>query len=63
MPEASLKGHAASKVIADMQKELNSLSRLTNNVRDLDLTDYALAEKHYEAVRERSEMMAEVPES
>ena len=57
----SLKGHAASKVIGDMQKELNSLSRLTNNVRDLDLTDYELAEKHYEAVRERSDAMGGSP--
>lgn len=57
----SLKGHAASKVISDMQKELNSLSRLTNNVRDLDLTDYALAEKHFEAVRERSVAMGGSP--
>lgn len=57
----SLKGHAASKVISDMQKELNTLSRMTNNVRDLDLTDYELAEKHFEAVRERSDMMGGSP--
>ena len=57
----SLKGHAASKVISDMQKELSSLTRLTNNVRDLDLTDYELAEKHYQAVRERSDAMGGSP--
>ena len=57
----SLKGHSAAKVISDMQKELNTLSRMTNNVRDLDLTDYELAEKHFEAVRERSDMMGGSP--
>ena len=56
-----LKGHSAAKVISDMQKELNTLSRMTNNVRDLDLTDYELAEKHFEAVRERSDMMGGSP--
>jgi len=57
----SLKGHAASKVISDMQKELSSLSRMTNNVRDLDLTDYELAEKHFESVRNRSDAMGGSP--
>jgi replicative DNA helicase len=57
----SLKGHAASKVISDMQKELSGLSRMTNNVRDIDLTDFGLAEKHFEAVRERSNAMGGSP--
>jgi replicative DNA helicase len=58
---SSLKGHAASKVIADMQKELNGLSRMTNNVRDLDLTDFELAEKHFDAVKSRSDAMGGSP--
>ena len=57
----SLKGHSAAKVISDMQKELNTLSRMTNNVRDLDLTDYELAEKHFESVRNRSDAMGGSP--
>ena len=32
----SLKTNASSRVISDMQKELNGLSRLTANVRDVD---------------------------
>jgi replicative DNA helicase len=44
-----------------MQKELANLSRLTNNVRDVDLTDYELAEKHFQTVRERSNAMGGSP--
>ena len=57
----SLKNNASSKVVADMQKELTTLSRLTNNVRDVDLTDYKLAEKHFEAVKNRSDAMGGSP--
>jgi replicative DNA helicase len=58
---ASLKSNASARVIADMQKELTGLSRLTNNVRDIDLTDFKLAEQHYEAVRTRSDAMGGSP--
>jgi replicative DNA helicase len=58
---ASLKDNAAARVLADMQSEIASLSRLTNNVRDVDLTDYELAEKHIIAVQERSEIMGGSP--
>jgi replicative DNA helicase len=58
---ANLKTNASSRIIADMQKELANLSRLTNNVRDVDLTDYELAEKHFQAVRERSNAMGGSP--
>ena len=58
---ASLKENAAARVLADMQSEIASLSRLTNNVRDVDLTDYELAEKHIIAVQERSEVMGGSP--
>jgi len=58
---ASLKDNAASRVLADMQSEIASLSRLTNNVRDVDLTDYELAEKHIIAVQERSAVMGGSP--
>jgi replicative DNA helicase len=56
-----IKAHSASKIIGDMQKELSVLSRMTNNVRDLDLTDYGLAEKHFESVRDRSAAMGGSP--
>jgi replicative DNA helicase len=58
---SSLKNNASSRVIADMQKELTGLSRLTNNVRDVDLTDFKLAEEHFKSVSERSAAMGGSP--
>lgn len=58
---ASLKTEAGGRVIAQMQSELTTLSRLTANVRDVDLTDYKEAEKHFEAVRTRSDAMGGSP--
>lgn len=57
----SLKENAAARVLADIQTEVATLSRLTNNVRDVDLTDYELAEKHIIAVQERSAVMGGSP--
>jgi replicative DNA helicase len=58
---SSLKTDASSRIIAEMQKELTSLSKFTNNVRDLDITDFELAEKHFESVRSRSALMGGSP--
>ena len=58
---ASLKTEASGRVISQMQLELTGLSRLTANVRDVDLTDYKEAEKHFEAVRTRSDAMGGSP--
>lgn len=58
---SSLKDNASARVLADMQSEIASLSRLTNNVRDVDLTDYELAEKHIISVQERSAVMGGSP--
>jgi replicative DNA helicase len=58
---ASLKTEASGRIIADMQKELNSLSKFTANVRDVDLTDFKMAEKHFEAVKNRSDAMGGSP--
>jgi replicative DNA helicase len=58
---SSLKEDAASRVIADMQTKLASLSKFTNNVRDVDVTDYELAQKHFQAVKERSAIMGGAP--
>jgi replicative DNA helicase len=57
----SLKTEASGRVIAAMQAELNSLNKLTANVRDVDLTDYKLAEQHFEAVKNRSDAMGGSP--
>jgi replicative DNA helicase len=56
-----LKSNGAQRVIGDIQSEISKLSRLTNAVRDVDLTDFELAEKHFESVRERSLAMGGSP--
>ena len=58
---SSLKEDAASRVLAQMQGELASLSRYTNNVRDLDVTDAEAAARHFEAVKNRSDAMGSWP--
>jgi replicative DNA helicase len=58
---SNLKTEASARIIAEMQKELSSLTRFTSNVRDVDLTDYEMAEKHFQAVRERSTAMGGSP--
>jgi replicative DNA helicase len=57
----SLKTEASGRVIASMQAELTSLGKLTANVRDVDLTDYKLAEQHFESVKNRSDAMGGSP--
>ena len=58
---SSLKENAASRVISDMQLKLTELAKFTNTVRDVDITDYELAEKHFSAVKERSAIMGGSP--
>jgi replicative DNA helicase len=58
---SALKEDAASRVISDIQTKLASLSKFTNNVRDVDITDYELATKHFAAVKERSSLMGGAP--
>ncbi|MFZ9301398.1 MAG: DnaB-like helicase C-terminal domain-containing protein, partial [Chitinophagaceae bacterium] len=58
---SSLKENAASRVISEMQTRLTDLAKFTNNVRDVDITDYELAEKHFAAVKERSSVMGGAP--
>jgi replicative DNA helicase len=58
---ASLKTEASGRIIADMQKELMGLSKFTANVRDVDLTDFKMAEKHFEAIKNRSDAMGGSP--
>ena len=58
---ASLKTEASGRVISQMQSELNALGRLTANVRDVDLTDFKEAERHFEAVKNRSDAMGGSP--
>ena len=58
---ASLKEDAAARVLADMQSKLANLSKFTNNVRDLDITDLQSAENHFLSVKERSAAMGGSP--
>lgn len=58
---SKLKDNAASRVIDDIQKEIATLSKLTSTSRDLDLTDWKNAEKHFENVRQRAELMGGTP--
>jgi len=58
---SSLKDDAPSRVLGTMQSQLANLSRYTNNVKDLDVTDLDSAERHYESVRTRSLAMGGSP--
>jgi replicative DNA helicase len=58
---AALKEDAAARVLADVQGRLSNLSRYTNNVRDIDVTDIEAAEKHFLSVKERSAVMGGSP--
>ncbi len=58
---SSLKEDAPSRVLGTIQSQLASLSRYTNNVKDLDITDLDSAERHYESVKTRSLAMGGSP--
>jgi replicative DNA helicase len=58
---SALKEEAASRVLADMQAELSSLNKFTNNIRDLDIIDSDSAIKHLEALKLRSVAMGGSP--
>ena len=58
---SALKEDAATRVLGDLQAKLSQLSKFTNHVRDVDITDIELAEKHFLAVKERSSIMGGAP--
>ena len=58
---SSLKSNSAKRVLLDMQTELYGLARMTGEVRDVDLTDFKLAEDHFAAVKNRSDAMGGSP--
>ena len=57
----NLKTDAAARVLVDLQSQMSKLSRYTNAVRDVDITDYEAAEKHIESVRNRAAEMGGSP--
>jgi hypothetical protein len=59
---SSLKEDAPSRVLGVMQSQLATLSRYTNNVRDVDVTDIESAERHYQSVKDRSTVMGGSPD-
>lgn len=56
-----LKEDAASRVISEMQAQLANLTKFTNTVRDLDVTDADNAIQHLETLRARSAEMGGSP--
>jgi replicative DNA helicase len=58
---SALKEDAAARVLVDLQGKLVSLSKFTNAVRDVDVTDIDLAEQHFKSVKERSAAMGGSP--
>jgi len=58
---SSLKEDAPSRVLGVLQSQLATLSRYTNNVRDVDITDIDSAERHYQSVKDRSTVMGGSP--
>jgi replicative DNA helicase len=58
---SALKEDSAGRVLADMQSKLSTLSKFTNNVHDIDITDIDAAERHFLAVKERSSAMGGSP--
>ena len=58
---SALKEDAASRVLSDMQSKLSTLSKFTNSVRDLDITDIESAERHIMAIKDRADAMGGAP--
>ena len=58
---SALKEDAAARVLAEMQMKLASLTKFTNNVRDVDVIDLEAAENHFLSVKERSAAMGGSP--
>ncbi len=52
--QAQREGEAPGRVLERMNTALSKLGRFTNNVRDVDITDFENAEQHMLAVKERS---------
>jgi replicative DNA helicase len=57
----SLKGDSPERALEKIQADLASLNKYTASIKDLDLTDFAAAEKHYDIVRQKSAMMGGSP--
>jgi replicative DNA helicase len=56
-----LKNSPVEKVIAELQTNISDISKHTNSIKDMDLTDWKDAEVHMEALRRRSAEMGGSP--
>jgi replicative DNA helicase len=54
---SDLNSKSGAQVLNEMFAELGQLNKLTNNIRDLDLTNFEAAEKDYKERAERAAMM------
>lgn len=58
---SALKDTPPEKVMDELQSNLATISKHSNNVSDLDITDWQEAEKHFSATKERSDKMGGAP--
>jgi replicative DNA helicase len=56
----ALDKYAPAQVLDKLMQELGNLGRFTNNVRDLDITDYEQAERHLLTVKEKAAVTGSV---
>jgi replicative DNA helicase len=49
-----LEADSGPRLLAELQNEVTKLTKFTNNVRDLDLTDFEQAEEHIKKTKERA---------
>jgi len=57
----ALKTDSSIRVLERMQTKIGQIGKLTNVVKDIDITDYELAEKHFDSVRRMSEERGGTP--
>lgn len=57
----ALKEDSPERTLEKIQAQFTALNKYTNSIKDLDITDYESAEKHYDAVRQKSAMMGGSP--
>jgi replicative DNA helicase len=57
----SMKTKAPEAVLTELQRQTSELAKSANIVRDLDVTDYSDAQKHYEALLDRTNEMGGAP--
>lgn len=57
----SLKNSASEKVLDGLMADVSELTKYSHAVHDLDMTDWKSAERHFDVVKERSELMGGSP--